>query len=86
MNDMPKPKPSKDEIASWLLDHVSDSLDINRDEINVSKPLEKYGVGSIEGVSLIGDLERWLGRSLDATMLWDHPTIDSLAGRLAELP
>jgi hypothetical protein len=31
----------------------------------------------------VGKLETWLAVPLDATLLWDHPTIDALAKHLA---
>ena len=34
-------------------------------------------------VSLIGDLELWLGRGLAPTLAWDYPTIDALSRRLS---
>jgi len=33
---------------------------------------------------LSGELEAWLGRELEATALWYHPTIEQLARFIAE--
>ena len=30
-------------------------------------------------VGMVGDLERWLGRTLSATLMWEYPTIEALA-------
>jgi acyl carrier protein len=43
-------------------------------------------MGSLEGVALVGALEEWLGRPLDATITWDYPTISALARHLADGP
>ena len=42
-----------------------------------------YGLDSLQMVSLVGDLELWLGRALAPTLAWDYPTIDALSRRLA---
>jgi acyl carrier protein len=31
-----------------------------------------------------GDLEDWVGRKIDPTLLYDYPTIETLAQHLAE--
>ena len=37
-----------------------------------------------EALVLSGELEAWLGRELEATALWYHPTIEQLARFIAE--
>jgi acyl carrier protein len=72
------------DIQDWLVSKFSELLSLSADEIDVFKPLDSYGLGSIQAVSLTGDLEDWLGLTLPATLLWDYSTIDVLARHLAE--
>ena len=72
------------EIQIWLVSYVSEILDIKPDEVNLTKPLENYGLDSSLAVGLTGDLEEWLGRELDPTLLYDYPTIDSLTCSLVK--
>jgi acyl carrier protein len=58
-------------------------LDIERAEIDIGAPFSAFGLDSLKAVSLAGELETWLGRSLPPTLLWDYPTIDALATHLA---
>ena len=46
-------------------------------------PFVDYGLDSVQAVSIVGDLETWLGRSLSPTLIWDFPTIEDLAKHLA---
>lgn len=73
---------SKD-IETWLVAHVANAMKIAAAEIDPRQTFEYYGLGSLEGASMIGDLENWLGRALDATLVWDYPSIALLARHLA---
>jgi len=38
----------------------------------------------VQVARLSGDLEAWLGRELSPSLIYDYPTIESLARHLAE--
>ena len=76
--------PSAATIRSWLLEKCAEALAVPVDILDPSAPLASYGLGSVQAVSLVGDLEDWLGRRLPATLFWDFPTLDALARELAE--
>ncbi|MEW6736883.1 MAG: acyl carrier protein [Acidobacteriota bacterium] len=78
--------PGKDAILNWLICELTTKLGIDPNIIDIRQPFVTYGLTSREGVSLSGDLENWLGRRLSQTLLWDYPTIESLAKYLAEEP
>jgi len=71
-------------IQSWLITHLAEQVGIAPQDIDVHKSFTEYGLDSIVGVSLAGDLEDWLGLVLSPTLLWDYPTIETLAWYLAE--
>lgn len=75
---------SVDTIQGWLLTNLTEQLGIGPQDIDIRKPVTEYGLDSITGVSLAGDLEDWLRLQLSPTVLWDYPTIESLALHLAE--
>jgi acyl carrier protein len=74
------------EIEAWLTQQLSDTLRIAADKVDPHRTFEQFGMGSLEGVALVGALEEWLGRPLDATITWDYPTISALARHLADGP
>jgi acyl carrier protein len=71
-------------IQTWLITHVAEQVGMMPQDINVHTPFTEYGLDSMVGVSLAGDLEDWLGLALSPTLLWDYPTIETLAWYLAE--
>ncbi|MDX1387520.1 MAG: AMP-binding protein, partial [bacterium] len=71
------------DIQAWLIDRLSDHLEVDPNSINASQPLSEFGLDSKDAVNLSGDLEDWLGRKLSPTLLWKYPTIEKLAEYLA---
>lgn len=71
-------------ISAWLIAEVAELLSVAARDLAVDKPLANYGLSSMTGVILSGDLEEWLGIQLDPAVAWEYPTIESLASYLAE--
>ncbi|MEU1409286.1 type I polyketide synthase [Streptomyces sp. NPDC005728] len=71
-----------DRIRRRLVERIAEACYLDEHEIDPSRPLQEYGLTSRDAVELSGELEELLGRSLPATLLWDHPTIDRLADAL----
>lgn len=74
-----------EEIESWLLGYVADLLDRDVDDIDPEVPFDRYGLDSAAGISMMGDLEDWLGENLDATAIYNFPSINALAKHIALL-
>jgi acyl carrier protein len=70
-------------IQSWLTTHLAEQLGLSPEDIDIQKPFTEYGLDSIVGVFLAGDLEDWLGLQLSPTVLWEYPTTYTLAQYLA---
>ncbi|MDZ7335183.1 MAG: SDR family NAD(P)-dependent oxidoreductase [candidate division KSB1 bacterium] len=75
--------PTVSAIESWLVSKIAENLGINASEISIQEPFVSFGLDSAQAVGLVGDLEEWLGRKLSPTLVWDYPTIESLAMFLA---
>ena len=76
--------PNTAEIQTWLVSYLAELLEIEPDEVDVTIPFDRYGLDSSAAVELSGDLEDWLGRELDPTLLYDYPTVEALAKHLSE--
>lgn len=76
----------REEIARWLTDKLAEELQVSPDDLDVSEPFASLGVSSIVGVSLAGEVGEALDLHLPATLFWDYPTVEKLAGYLAGLP
>jgi acyl carrier protein len=69
-------------IEAWLAVHVARSAQIPAEDVDVTHPFSHYALDSVATVELTADLEDWLALSLPPTLLWDYPTIASLARHL----
>ena len=70
---------TEDEIRSWLVDRISRKLRLPAAELDPREPLARYGLDSLTAVQTAGELEQWLGRPISPVLVYDHPTIESLA-------
>ncbi|MGB3292557.1 MAG: type I polyketide synthase [Phormidesmis sp.] len=84
--DSPPPPLTAAVIADWLISKVAEQLEIHPTEIDSHQPLANYGLDSVVAINLSGELASWLGYSLSPTLLYDYPTIASLAQQLASAP
>lgn len=73
------------EIQDWLVTRISTVTGVPADEINVGEPVRRYGLDSVAVVTMIADLETWLGVRLRENPLDEHPTVAALAQYLAQL-
>lgn len=53
-------------------------------ELELDRPFAELGLNSVMAMSIRREAEQLVGIELSATMLWNHPTIASLAGYLAK--
>lgn len=66
-------------LTKWLTQRLSEELQLPIAEISPNRPFAELGLSSKAGVSLVGDLEKWLGSGdLPPTLLWEYPTITTL--------
>jgi acyl carrier protein len=79
---LPGTTPGEDEIRDWLIDKVATMARIARSEVDTTASFVDFGLDSRQGVGLSGDLEKWLGRKLEPTLVWDHPSISALVTHL----
>jgi acyl carrier protein len=68
----------QDMIISQLVQHTG----IHKDSIDLDQPFSRYGLDSIDSVTLTADIGKWLNLSLPSTILWDYPTIEKLSSYL----
>jgi len=71
-------------IENWLILQIARRSGVDAATIDTRRPFVDYGLDSVQAVSLAGDLEVWLNRSLSPTLAWDYPSINELAAYLAE--
>jgi acyl transferase domain-containing protein/acyl-CoA synthetase (AMP-forming)/AMP-acid ligase II/acyl carrier protein len=70
-------------IATWLTEQLARRLHLEARQFDPREPFSRYGLDSLTAVELSGALERWLGRRLPPTLIYDYPSIQALAAQLA---
>lgn len=71
-------------LQNWLILQLASQLSLDASTIKVSEPLTRYGLDSIDAVTLVGDLEEWLDLELPDTLFWDHASIAQASQFLAD--
>ncbi len=69
---------SREEIQNWLREKIAEKIKLPVSAVEVDVPFANYGLDSILLVTLVDELEEWLGTSLDPTIFWEYPTIEIL--------
>nr|WP_068272638.1 polyketide synthase Pks13 [Aldersonia kunmingensis] len=72
------------ELREWLRNWVAEATGQSIDQITVDRPMEEFGLASRDAIALGGDIEDLTGVILTATIVYQHPTIASLAKRVIE--
>lgn len=67
------------ELREWLRKWVADATGQPLEQITVDRPMEEFGLASRDALALGGDIEELTGVVLNATVVYQHPTIASLA-------
>lgn len=70
-------------FEDWLVTRVAALTGLPEAEIDPAQPLQSFGVTSLMATELAADLEDLTGLTVDATIAWEYPTIEKLAGWLA---
>ncbi|WP_280314431.1 polyketide synthase Pks13 [Nocardia wallacei] len=71
------------ELREWLRRWVADATGQPIEQITVDRPMEEFGLASRDALALGGDIEDLTGVMLSATVVYQHPTIASLAEVIA---
>ncbi|WP_280468493.1 polyketide synthase Pks13 [Nocardia cyriacigeorgica] len=67
------------ELQEWLRNWVADATGQQLEQITVDRPMEEFGLASRDAMALGGDIEELTGVILNPTVVYQHPTIASLA-------
>lgn len=73
-------------IEAWLVSSISRRVHCEPCQIDVRRPFAWYGLQSRDALEISGELENRLRRRLPPTLLYDCPTVESLARYLAGEP
>ena len=71
-------------LTAWLRTRIAATLKCAPEAIDLHTPFSAYGLDSASLVSLSGELQEYLGRSVPPMVMYDYPDIARLAAHLAQ--
>jgi polyketide synthase 13 len=71
------------QIRAAIRASLASALAVPENTLDDERDFESYGLPSLEAVELAGELEDFLGREIDAEIIFDHPSVAQLARHLA---
>jgi acyl carrier protein len=66
-------------IQSWLVSYLALALEVEESKISVTTPIEEYGLDSRTALGMIAELEDEFNCEIDPSLIYESPTIESLA-------
>ncbi|HTN92005.1 MAG TPA: type I polyketide synthase, partial [Sorangium sp.] len=85
-HDAPAPLSTAAEIQRWLTERIAERSGVPPHSIDTSSRFSHCGLDSMAATALLAALGTTLGRRLHPTLMWEYPTIESLARHLAGGP
>jgi phthiocerol/phenolphthiocerol synthesis type-I polyketide synthase D len=76
---------NRTEIQDWLVRRTAAKLRVMPEAIDVDSPIDDLGLDSLEIIGLTGEIEQVLHVQVEATVLWDYPTLADLTTHLLSL-
>ncbi len=77
------PAKTADEIQEWIVDYIAKVLERSPDGIDVTVPFDDFALDSATAIGMTGELEDWLGKPVDPTLVYDYPTVEQFSKCLA---
>lgn len=76
--------PTEEAIQTKLINYLSDLLLMETQEIDIQTTFENYNLDSSEMLSIVEDLEIFLGRQFSPELIYKYPTIKDLSAFLTQ--
>ncbi len=73
------------QIGQWIKEYLAELLEIEPNKIDEDYEFERFGINSSAAVSLVGDLEEWLGFELSPSLFFEFNTITQVSQHLAQM-
>jgi acyl carrier protein len=70
------------DVERWLARLVGELVGVPAETIDVGARFDRYGLDSAAAISVTVELEKYLGRELEPTLVYEYPTIAKLARHL----
>lgn len=76
---------TQEQISQWIKSYLADILEVEPEKIDENYEFERFGINSSAAVSLVGDLEEWLGFELSPSLFFEFNTIAQVSAHLSNM-
>lgn len=66
-------------VKAWLVTYIAGLVGIDEAAVQEDAQFSTFGLDSAAAIGMTGDLSDWLGKEIDPTIVYEHPTIQALA-------
>ncbi|MFI5809740.1 SDR family NAD(P)-dependent oxidoreductase [Streptomyces sp. NPDC051643] len=73
------PATTSEDVRAWLTSAVAEAAGLAPSAVAPERPIAEFGLGSRQLVTLAADLSERLGRPLEPSLVFNHPTIAAIA-------
>jgi phthiocerol/phenolphthiocerol synthesis type-I polyketide synthase D len=80
-----RPEDTIGELQTRLRAILARELRMSPEAVGMDRPFPELGLDSMMAMTILREARQLVGINMSATMLWNHPTISSLAAYLAEM-
>ncbi len=82
--EIPQEPPTEEALCNFLITQIAEKGGVDPEDIDIDEHLSAYELESIDVLPIIMTIDRWIGKRLSPTLLYNYTTIRTLAERLAE--
>jgi acyl carrier protein len=76
-------KPGAADIENWMIGYVSRVIGVDRSKVDPVRYFNDNGLDSMTTILMTEELGHWLGREIEPTLAYDHPSIQRFSAHLA---
>ncbi|MFE4819063.1 SDR family NAD(P)-dependent oxidoreductase [Streptomyces sp. NPDC056704] len=75
---------TSEDVRAWLTSAVAEAAGLDPLAVDPERPIAEFGLGSRQLVTLAAELAGRIGRAVEPSLVFDHPTIAALAAAVLD--
>ncbi|MFD9505616.1 SDR family NAD(P)-dependent oxidoreductase [Streptomyces mirabilis] len=75
---------TSEDVRAWLTSAVAEAAGLDPRAVDAERPIAEFGLGSRQLVTLAAELSGRIGRAVEPSLVFDHPTIAALAAAVLD--
>ncbi|WP_217567113.1 type I polyketide synthase [Streptomyces sp. GbtcB7] len=75
---------TSEDVRAWLTSAVAEAAGLDTLAVDAERPIAEFGLGSRQLVTLAAELSGRIGRAVEPSLVFEHPTIAALAAAVLD--